>query len=125
MNFVSEERGPLMGQVYVWPWLVVSAACMGRAWSLWFKCRSAKIRALPWTRLSQAPSHKCSFLPLTHTAEGSGREDQLLSSLHAHGQAEKMFFSFLSLSLERAKTNPEKGTQREGGVNNPSMRRSS
>ena len=60
-----------MGQVYVWPWLVVSAACTGGACSLWFKCRSAKIRALPRPRLSQAPSDKCSFLPPTRT---SGRE---------------------------------------------------
>lgn len=114
-----------MGQVYVCPWLVVSAVYTGRAWSLWFKCRSAKIRALPQPCLSQAPSDNCSFLHLTYTAEGSGRQDQLLSSLHAHRQAEKMFFSFLPLNLERAECNHKKGTQHEGGVNNPSMRRSS
>lgn len=52
---------------------------------------------------------------------GAREGGSALSSLHTHRQAEKIFFSFLSLSLERAKGNHKKGTWCKGGVNNSSM----
>lgn len=86
-----------MGQVCLWLWLAVSAACMSPAWSLWCRCGSAKIRVLPQPRLSQVPSDKCSFFPQIPAVEERGRvEDQLFPLSTPTGKQERSFYpSFL------------------------------